>query len=119
MKVIFDVKYQSPIAYLDVYEEGDEWVKIQGCADCPLENRLRCCGNHDYENHISCAMQNLITGECTHHVKPNQSKPWYCMRGPFPNAAMNFCALEFKCVKGTNMGKIRRVRDPGNVFVEP
>jgi hypothetical protein len=31
---------------------------------------------------------------------------------------MSYCSLEFKSVKGSKEGKIRKVRDKGNTFEE-
>jgi len=101
----------SPAAYMNIYEEGDIWIKIQGCEACSPENRKKCCGN--------CGMFSQVKG-CVWHLETpiaNSSKPWNCVVKPYPDSAMPFCALEFRCVKGSNLGKVRRVKDRGDVFV--
>ena len=36
--VICSLDDPTPVAYANVYENGDIWVKIQGCEACPIEN---------------------------------------------------------------------------------
>lgn len=96
----------EPIAYLNVYEEGDIWVKIQGCEACSLENRKKCCGH--------CPM--FTEKGCFLHLKDNGDKPFRCVTKPFPTVCHSWCALEFKCIQGSKKGKIRRIRDVGNTF---
>lgn len=97
----------SPIAFLNVYEEGDVWIKIQGCESCPVENRKKCCGN--------CPMV-CEKGCYWHLVEGGSSKPFFCVVRPTPDTCLSWCYLEFKCIKGSKEGKIRRVKDRGNVF---
>lgn len=102
--VVIPIDDPAPVAYLNVYEEGDIWVKIRGCDECPLEDRLYCCGN--------CSMLLKDTGECRLHLEENRTdKPIYCIMKPFPDNAKGRCVLEFKCIHGKNKGKIRRLRD--------
>ena len=105
MRVICATDKQEVLAYLDVFEDGDEWVKIKGCDDCPPESRVRCCGD--------CKAQNKLTGECVFQlIKSNLSKPFECVITPDPRTAKSFCVLEFKCVRGSREGEIRRLKDP-------
>jgi len=108
--VVIGVKDPTPIAYLNVFEEGDIWVKIVGCDECPEEWHLKCCGN--------CPMSS--EKGCFYHLEERNdgsNKPFHCIINPLPNIAMSHCCLEFKCVAGTNKDKIRRVRDIRNVII--
>lgn len=110
MRFVCDDSEPTPIAYLDVYDKGDEWVKVQGCEACPLENRIKCCGN--------CPMLVRDKGECRLHYEGNNvGKPFACIKNPTPDTSISWCALEFKCIKGKHEGKIRRVKDKGDTFV--
>lgn len=103
--VVCAVDDPTPIAYLNVYEEGDIWVKVQGCEACPEENRKKCCGN--------CPMWG--NGGCFWHLGVNRrgsSKPWTCVVKPCPDTSWEWCSLEFRCVRGSRKGQIRRVREP-------
>jgi len=104
--VVCQVDEPSPIAYLNVYEQGDAWIKTKGCEDCSLENRKLCCG--------SCPM--FTDKGCFFHLEQTNSKPFRCVVIPAPNDCLKWCALEFKCIKGNNEGKIRKVKEPGNIF---
>jgi hypothetical protein len=109
--VICTLSNPSPIAYLNLYEEGDIWIKIVGCDACPDDKRRLCCGN--------CPMFTKMG--CYWHLEANlstSSKPWNCVVKPYPHSAMSFCSLEYKCVAGSKEGKIRRVCDAGDVFHE-
>lgn len=98
----------SPVAYFNVYEVGDIWVKIKGCEDCPLEDRRKCCGNCPMFSELGCYWH-LESGN-------RSSKPYNCIVDPTPDKGASYCQLEFKCVAGSKAGKIRKVREPGNVF---
>ena len=102
-------KVDSPdiISYLNVYEEGDEWVKIQGCEVCSLENRKKCCNG--------CPM--FSEKGCYFHLELTNSKPFRCVVKPSPDTCLSWCSLEFECIAGSKKGKIRRVKDIGNVFI--
>ena len=98
----------TPIAYFNVYEVGDIWVKIKGCKDCSLTNRVKCCGTCPHAT---------ANGDCAWHLEEGRSsKPWMCIAWPTPDQANSKCSLEFKCTKGKHKGKIRKVKNPGNVF---
>jgi hypothetical protein len=105
--VVIGLSAPIPIAYLNIYEEGDMWIKTQGCEAC--EDTFKCCGN--------CEL--LIDGQCgwqTVRRPATSRKPWNCIVKPYPDASMPFCALEFKCVRGVLEGQVRRVRDSGYIF---
>ena len=107
-KVICNVDEPTPIAYEDLYDEGDRWIKIQGCEACPLESRLKCCGE--------CGMLWKKEGKCAWHLEDDSKKPFHCVATPVPTEARSFCKLEYKCIKGPKTGWIRRLCDPGNFF---
>ena len=106
MKVICHIDKPETVAYLDVYEVGDEWVKVKGCEGCP--NIKICCGD--------CPM--LTSKGCFFHIENTNSKPFRCVVQPTPETCLKWCQLEFECIRGTHKGKIRRIKDTGNVFVE-
>ena len=104
MKVLCEFDDCVPIAYYDVFEEGDCWEKIQGCEVCPWEDRQKCCG--------SCAM--LTVEGCAMHWR--KQKPFKCVISPHPNVHHGWCHLEWKCTKGSMKGKIKKACEPRNVF---
>ena len=107
MKVIINVKDPTPIAYQDVFEEGDEWIRIKGCEDCPIENKKRCCNQ--------CPVLLKEQGLCMLHmgVGFGLNKPFECIVRPYPNKTSSWCILEYKCVKGgKNVGKIKKLNEP-------
>jgi hypothetical protein len=98
----------TPIAFRNVYEEGDIWMKIKGCEGC--SHHLKCCG--------TCPMSS--EKGCFYHLEKRNDggmKPHHCIVNPLPSTCKKNCQLEFKCTKGSMEGKIRRVRDRGDVFV--
>ena len=107
MCAVIPIDDPSPIAYINVYEEGDIWVKIKGCEECSLENRKKCCGNCVLFTSLGCL---------AHLEGKGHKKTFYCMIKPTPEICQKFCELEFKCIKGSKLGKIRRVKDVGNIF---
>ena len=107
MRVICHIDRPEVIGYEDVFEAGDVWVKVQGCESCSLENRKTCCG--------SCPM--FTAKGCFFHEEASNSKPYRCVVWPTPDASLSWCALEFKCVKGSKQGKVRRIKDKGNEFI--
>ena len=107
---IIPVDDPSPIAFINVFEEGDYWEKIKGCEECPEENKARCCGNcYWFMKGGHCHWQ------CG-HLQTHSSKPFHCITKPIPSDYKHICVLEFKCIKGSKEGKIRRVRDKKDVF---
>lgn len=107
--VVLSMSEPSPIGFLNLYNEGDEWVKIQGCEKCAWEARQNCCGR--------CRM--LTSKGCFLHMDGGgQNKPYYCVINPSPKQTLHECALAYKCVKGPKEGLIRRVCDPTDIFVK-
>jgi len=104
--VVIPLDDPSPIAYLNVYEEGDVWIKIKGCEACLLETRKICCGN--------CPM--FTSKGCFLHLDPGSNKPFHCVAMLYPNTYISYCSLEFKCVEGSKAGQVRRIKDTGDVF---
>lgn len=98
----------SPIAYFNVYEEGDIWVKIKGCEECPVEKRRICCGK--------CPMFSDLG--CYWHLESRRgsNKPFYCITFPHPGKCMSHCQLQYKCIEGSKKDKIRRICNKGNIF---
>ena len=106
MLALIPDKDPSPIAFLDVFEDGDRWDKIQGCEVCPEETRAKCCGD----------CYHLVKGAlCRQHLV--NTKPWGCIIKPNPNSVKGDCSLEYKCVQGGRKGQIRRVQDRRGIFV--
>lgn len=102
--VVCSMDSPEALAYTSLYEEGDVWVKIKGCEGCPEESQKKCCGACPMVSEMGCYF---------HLMKPNNStqKPFGCIAHPHPIGARSYCQLEFKCVKGRNLGKVRCVRD--------
>ena len=97
--VVIPIDEPSPIAYMNVYEEGDIWVKKKGCEGC--KNIEKCCGN--------CPL--LTKDGCLLHLQSGKMKPYKCIVYPTPDMAHSWCQIEFECVKGSNKGKLRRLKD--------
>ncbi len=93
----------SPIAFTSVYEPGDVWVKIRGCEDCPVESVAKCCGDCPLASPAGCFL----------HLsnKRTSQKPYNCVVMPTPEKAISYCVQEFRCIRGTHEGRVRRVRD--------
>lgn len=93
----------SPVGFMNVYEEGDLWMKVQGCEGCPTP----CCGQ--------CAM--LFEKKCLLHLFDKGSKkPFNCVVKPSPVKHNSDCQLVFECVQGKSKGKFRWKCDPQMVF---
>jgi hypothetical protein len=106
MKTIIENLNPTPIAFADVYEENDLWIKIVGCKGCKAT--ARCCGNCKF----------VTSKGCFWHVDSRgQNKPLYCVIKPFPVDHWPYCQQQFKCVKGKNKGKIRRVKDQTGLLI--
>ena len=97
--VVLSLAKPEPIAFVNVFEQGDVWVKVKGCAGC--ERQKACCGR--------CPM--LIDGrDCRLHIEDNGiNKPYNCIVKPYPSTKLSFCQQVFKCTAGTNKGKIKRI----------
>ena len=110
--VILDVDEPVALGFCNIFEvpgedsDGDIWKKIVGCEGCP--NIADCCG--------SCAMLTPIG--CMVHLKSARRKPFRCIVSPTPGDHMSWCQQEFLCVQGIHKGKIRKVREPIDVFHE-
>ena len=107
--VLVEMDNPNPIAYFNVYEEGDIWVKTQGCEACSLENRRKCCGNCPMFSEQGCFF---------HLQKDGDNKPYRCVVRPEPDICLSWCALEFECIQGSKKGFIRRIKDRGNEFIK-
>jgi hypothetical protein len=97
------------LIYINVYEEGDVWIKIKGCETCSWEKRKMCCG--------TCPM-NTKKG-CFFHLdkRSNLNKPYHCVVNPTPIDCQGYCEQEFKCIKGFHTGKTRKISLPGDKFL--
>ena len=112
-KAIITVENPTPVAFLNVFEPGDEWVKVNNCMDdCPEENRAKCCGNcYWLEKGGVCHWH-------TGHLKNHSTKPFWCIVHPLPDDMKTRCPLKYKCTKGTLKGYFRYVKDPKGVLRE-
>ena len=95
----------TTIAYFNLYEDGDVWIKTKGCEGCPWENRQKCCSG--------CPM--LSEKGCFFHLQSpkGSNKPFSCVTcpDPHPRNVLSWCQLEFECVKGKHKGQIRKLRE--------
>ena len=106
--VLCSIEGQTPVAYFNVYEEGDVWLKTQGCEACPPENRRRCCNQCPMYSDKGCFL----------HLNNSDTKPFRCVVYPVPEVTLSWCSQEFKCISGVNKNKIKRVNKPNNIFDE-
>jgi len=90
------------LGYANLFEEGDLWIKIKGCLDCPESSRQMCCRD--------CKAK-YIYGCMFHLEGGTTNKPFECVVKPDPRQGLSYCHLEFLCVSGTRVGKIRRIKD--------
>jgi len=99
--VVCRINEPSPILYCNVFEEGDVWVKIKGCEECPTESRKKCCKN--------CSKYR--DNGCEHHLDGSngQEKPFVCVFGPTLKARIPYCQILFECLNDKNKGKIKKV----------
>lgn len=101
-----------PVAFLNMYDPGDVWVKTQGCEACPVEQKIKCCGD--------CPLIGP-TGDCywqnASEIKKSR-KTYYCIITPIPTIHNSRCCIEYKCIEGKKKGKIRRLKDKLNVFMD-
>lgn len=93
----------SPVGFMNVYEEGDIWLKIRGCEEC--ENN--CCGNCPLASDRGCYL---------HLINKGQDKPYHCVVHPSPLKHRIDCVLEYGCIQGKHKGMIRRQSDPRDVL---
>ena len=117
MKCIVSIEEATPVAFVDVYEEGDKWVKLQGCDKCSLTIRRECCGSCSYLTDDGLCLYQIEQGKELLDGEPSKShKPFWCVIFRKPTRQKKGCALIYKCVRGSNKGKIRSVCDPAGVF---
>jgi hypothetical protein len=109
MVVLVPFDRPEPLGYMNVFEEGDIWIKAKGCEECPIESKKRCCNQ--------CPILIQDTGQCMAHLGVGSlNKPFECVVRPLPNRCYSWCHLEFKCVKGKNEGKVRKISEPAHGF---
>lgn len=98
----------SPTAFLNVYEPGDVWLKVQGCEACDPERAKKCCGNCPHR----------VTRGCDWHEEPGvyKGKPLHCVILPVPSECKGGCALVYECLTGSHEGKRRHVTDRGGIL---
>jgi hypothetical protein len=108
--VVCDIDEAVPIAYINVYEDNDVWIKVQGCEACGMKKPQRCCGKCPFAMDDGCKF-NFDPGIST--------KPFMCVVMPtIVKHQMTGCNLIYKSVAGSMKGKIRRVCDPSDVFID-
>ena len=100
--VLCTIDNPSPIMYFNIYEEGDIWEKIKGCEGC--KNNKICCGSCPMSTDLGCYYQLGVN-------KKTSRKPFYCVFFPTPDQTLSWCQLEYKCIKGKNKGKIRKIKE--------
>ncbi len=109
--VVVDMKEATPVAYINVYEQGDVWIKIQGCEACKMPAPQRCCGKCPFATEKGCWWHYEGTT-----VPP---KPLNCVALPkIIQKRSEKCTLIYKCVAGSMKGKIRRIFDHADVFID-
>lgn len=92
------------VAYFNIFDEGDIWIKTKGCEGCPWESRQLCCRG--------CPM-NTEQGCLLHLQRPEDTnKPFSCVTLPEPVTTLSYCQIEFECIGGKNRGKKRRIKEP-------
>ncbi len=96
----------SPVGFMNVYEDGDLWEKIKGCDECPPENN--CCVNCPLSTDKGCYL---------HLIKKGQDKPFHCVVHPSPLKHKPKCCLEYRCIKGSYKGLVRRQSEPRNILI--
>jgi hypothetical protein len=98
MLAVIPVDNPVVFAFRDVFEEGDEWEQIVGCEACT--RRGKCCGR--------CKLK-MPSGDCRLHVEDAGQKPHHCVITPNPTQVWSWCAIQFKCIKGSRKGEIKKV----------
>ncbi len=102
MLAVIPTNDPSPVAYLNVFEPGDCWVKIQGCDGCPPDSRHKCCPSCEMATDVACLVQ--------------EKKPLACIIFIDPRDCYCWCHQEFRCTAGLQAGQVRRVRDISGVL---
>jgi hypothetical protein len=98
-----------PVAYMNVYEKGDVWLKIKGCDSCPPEQAKKCCGRCPLVSDMGCFLHLDTFGK---------NKPFNCVVKPSPRKHMANCALEYKCVCGTYSSLTHKLCNPRGVLTD-
>jgi hypothetical protein len=99
---IVPVDSLSPVAYINVFEKGDMWVKTQNCNKCSIEGRKICCGTCPF----------ALKEGCMVHIQSPRQKPFLCVMEPSPDKTRSYCALEFECVEGSRKGVTKKICEP-------
>jgi hypothetical protein len=108
MFAVVSLEDTTPIGFLNVYEKGDLWIKIQGCEKCSLKRKKLCCNG--------CAML-TPDFDCSWQVEEGRSsKPFMCVIWPTPNQCKVDCVIVYKCIRGKHKGSFRHLTDRGGVF---
>ena len=110
--VVIDIKEASPVAFINVYEDGDIWMKIVGCEACRMPSPARCCGRCPFATIDGCAWhaKNFSLGSVS-------DKSLGCIVLPrITKKRTDKCSLIYKCVRGSMKGKYRRIFDHADVF---
>jgi hypothetical protein len=109
---VIDIKQASPIAYINAFENGDIWMKVQGCEACQMPTPQRCCGKCPFATENGCSWQIEAFAKNT-----IPEKPFGCIVMPeIQNKRTEKCTLIYKCVSGSMEGKYRCVWDHSNIF---
>jgi hypothetical protein len=109
---LVDIAEATPVAFINVYEQGDIWMKVQGCEACQQEAPSRCCGKCPFAMNEGCAWHFQKTG-----IVP--AKPLNCVILPLILKKQKVgCNLIYRCVAGKHKGKLRRVQDHAGEFVD-
>jgi hypothetical protein len=112
--VAVDLEGSIPVAFINLYEVGDVWMKVQGCEKCQMEAPARCCGRCPFATMDGCAFH--FKGFTVGRVS---SKPLSCVVTPtIERKRTEKCSLIYKCTQGSMKGKYRRVSDHADVFRE-
>jgi hypothetical protein len=104
----------SPVAFMNLYEPGDVWVKVQGCDACTVERSRACCGAKP-GGQFHCPHV-MVEGGCSLHAEHNSSKPMYCAIQPTPEKTKGHCALVYRCVSGKWISHERHLCDRRGVL---
>lgn len=110
MAAICELYDPTPIAFVNVYEDGDRWEKVVGCEACDESRRKLCCGN--------CPML-TPDGMCFWHLESGRSsKPFHCVVWPTPDQCKRGCNIIYECTEGSIYfkGKRRHLTDTRDVF---
>jgi hypothetical protein len=102
MAAVFEVDSPSPVAFMNVFDEGDVWLKFKDCSGCGEENQITCCGDCPFRLEAGCYV----------HIKIKGQKPFECCVQPAPHKTYSYCQLEFVCIEGPRKGTVRKMSEP-------